>query len=82
MKKRRLFSVIFLAAWCLFIFINYIILADEIDPVAVVVLVICVALLLILIRYIRYLPERFYLYTPFRQFFGVKKFKDEEEQDK
>ncbi|NNG27682.1 MAG: hypothetical protein HKM87_09160 [Ignavibacteriaceae bacterium] len=53
MRRLRIFSVIFLAAWCLFMFINYIIIADDIEPVAVVVLIACVVLLLILLLYVK-----------------------------
>ena len=53
MKVLRIFSVIFLAAWCLFMFINYIVLADEIEPVAIIVMVLCLILLFVLFMYIK-----------------------------
>jgi hypothetical protein len=53
MRRLRIFSVIFLAAWCVFMFINYIILAEEIEPVALVVLFGSVILLLILLLYVK-----------------------------
>jgi len=53
MRALRIFSVIFLTAWCIFMFINYIVLADEIEPVAIIVLALCVILLFVFLMYIK-----------------------------